>query len=191
MLAFFTSFLLSLLAWTLLEYGIHAGLGHLRHGRLLVTSEHRKHHKDILYFTPLPLKIRGALPVLLALLAVVGGAGGLAAGLGSVIAVALGWSTYEVLHQFIHVKGPQGPYTRWAARHHLSHHFGHPRANFGVTTSLWDHVFRTYQSVPQVRVPAHRLSDLPWLAVERQGQGPARPHAADYQLTAPGEAIAA
>ena len=55
MLAFFTSFLLSLLAWTLLEYGIHAGLGHLRHGRLLVTSEHRKHHKDILYFTPLPL----------------------------------------------------------------------------------------------------------------------------------------
>jgi hypothetical protein len=47
------------------------------------------------------------IPVLAVLLLVVGGTCGLPAGIGFVTAVALGWSTYEHLHQSIHVNGPR------------------------------------------------------------------------------------
>ena len=164
MMPFFVSFLASLLGWTLLEYAIHFWLGHLPKGRILISSEHLAHHRDILYFTPLKLKVRGAAPVLAVLFLVVTGFFGLPAGLGCIAAVAIGWSTYEVLHQSIHVNGPRGWYSRWAARHHLSHHFGHSRSNYGVTTPIWDLVFRTYVPVVCVRVPRRSLSAIPWLA---------------------------
>lgn len=164
MILFLISFVASLVGWTLLEYAIHFWLGHLPKGRILISSEHLKHHRDLLYFTPLGLKVLGAVPVLLVLLIVVGGLWGFAAGLGCVTAVALGWSIYESLHESIHVKGPSGRYSRWAARHHLSHHFCHPRCNYGVTTPIWDLIFRTYVPVPRVRVPRRRLDSVPWLA---------------------------
>jgi sterol desaturase/sphingolipid hydroxylase (fatty acid hydroxylase superfamily) len=160
-----------LAGWTLLEYVIHRWLGHLPGGRILISSEHRKHHRDILYFTPRRLKVRGAVPVLGGLLVVVGSACGLAAGLGFVAAVALGWSTYEALHQSIHVKGPRGAYGRWAARYHLAHHFGRPDANHCVTTPLWDIVFGTYAPVRRVRVPSRVRDSVPWLAATSADAG--------------------
>lgn len=186
MTAFLISFVVSLLAWTLLEYAIHFWLGHLPKGRILISSEHLAHHRDILYFTPLKLKLRGAVPVLLAALLLVGGLLGLAAGLGSVAAIALGWTTYEVLHQSIHVNGPRGRYSRWAARHHLSHHFGLARANYGVTTPLWDWVFGTYTPIERVRVPARSLASVPWLAAAFAPEATATEFRRDYEcLPAP------
>ena len=58
MTAFLVSFVAGLAGWTLLEYAIHSWLGHLPRGRILISSEHLKHHSDILYFTPLRLRIR-------------------------------------------------------------------------------------------------------------------------------------
>ena len=80
MTSFIASFVAGLVGWTLLEYAIHFWLGHLPKGRILISSEHLKHHSDILYFTPVRLKIRGAVPVLAVLLLIVGGACGLPAG---------------------------------------------------------------------------------------------------------------
>jgi len=182
MTSFVASFLAGLAGWTLLEYVIHFWLGHLPKGRILISSEHLKHHGDILYFTPLRLKIQGAVPVLGVLLLIVGGTLGLPAGLGCVGAVALGWSTYEWLHQSIHVNGPRGAYSRWAARHHLYHHFGHPDSNHGVTTPLWDWVFRTYAPVERVRVPKRSLASVPWLASAFDVGAEGRAFLADYEL---------
>ena len=167
MTAFVVSFGAGLVGWTLLEYAIHFWLGHLPRGRILISSEHLKHHRDILYFTPRPLKIRGAVPVLAVLLLAVGGMCGLPAGLGFVTAVSIGWVAYEHLHQSIHVRGPRNAYTRWATRHHLSHHFGRPNRNHGVTTPIWDVVFRTYAPAPPVQVPQRFRASVPWLTDER------------------------
>jgi hypothetical protein len=183
MTAFFASFAAGIAGWTLLEYAIHYWLGHLPKGRILISSEHLKHHRDILYFTPLRLKVRGAVPVLAVLLVAWGAAFGVAAGLGFVAAVALGWTTYERLHQSIHVHGPRGPYSRWAARHHLSHHVAHPNANHGVTTPLWDLVFRTYVPVPVVRMPTRLRASVPWLAGTRDAGGEPRAFLADYECS--------
>jgi sterol desaturase/sphingolipid hydroxylase (fatty acid hydroxylase superfamily) len=152
-----------LVGWTFLEYVIHAWLGHLPKGKILVSREHLHHHADITYFSSLATKLRGAVPVLGLLLAVAVGVGGWSLGGGFVLAVAIGWSIYEWLHEAIHVSGPRGPYTRWAARHHLHHHFSKPGRNHGVTTPLWDILLGTYEGSPQVRVPAKLVTALPWL----------------------------
>jgi hypothetical protein len=183
MASFLTSFVVGLASWTLLEYAIHFWLGHLPKGRILISSEHLKHHADILYFTPRRLKIRGAIPVLSVLLLAVGGTCGLPAGFGFVTAVSLGWTTYEWLHQSIHVNGPRGAYTRWAARNHLSHHFGRPSVNHGVTTPIWDVVFRTYAPAGRIRVPRRFGASVPWLVSALDATTQPREFLADYELT--------
>ena len=182
MISFIASFVAGLAGWTLLEYVIHYWLGHLPKGRILISSEHLKHHGDILYFTPLRLKIRGAVPVLAVILIIVGGTCGLPAGLGFVAAVSLGWTAYEWLHQSIHVNGPRSAYGRWAARHHLSHHFGRPNSNHGVTTPIWDLVFRTYAPVRRVRVPKRFDASVPWLASAFDGRTEFQEFLSDYEL---------
>jgi sterol desaturase/sphingolipid hydroxylase (fatty acid hydroxylase superfamily) len=32
---------------------------------------------------------------------------------------------------------------RWLRRHHLQHHYAAPDQNFGVSSPLWDIIFRT------------------------------------------------
>lgn len=161
---FVIAFAAGLAGWTLLEYIIHNVLGHWPKGKTMVSAEHIKHHRNILYFSPLRLKIRGAVPVL-------GGAGavfwlafGLPAALGGVAALALGWATYETLHKSIHVNGPRTRYGRWAARNHLYHHFMRPNRNHGVTSPLWDILLRTHDRVDVVLVREKDLADIPWLA---------------------------
>ena len=175
-------FVAGLAAWTFLEYVIHFWLGHLPKGKILISSEHLKHHANILYFTPLRLKVRGALPVLSVLLIIASVLFGLLVGLGFVSAVAVGWTTYEWLHQSIHVNGPTNWYSRWAARHHLSHHFALPHRNHGVTTPILDIILRTYQRVPKVRVVRRHVASIPWMAAALEA-GPARPaFMEDYEL---------
>jgi sterol desaturase/sphingolipid hydroxylase (fatty acid hydroxylase superfamily) len=99
-----------------------------------------------------------------------------------VAAVAVGWTTYEWLHQSIHVNGPRSAYERWAARRHLHHHFCRPRSNHGVTTSLWDHVFRTWAPSDEVRVPQRSLESVPWLAAALAAGEEAPDFAADYRV---------
>jgi sterol desaturase/sphingolipid hydroxylase (fatty acid hydroxylase superfamily) len=169
-----TGFLCGLGGWTLLEYVIHRPFGHLPGGKTLIAREHTRHHQDILYFSPVPLKIRGAVPVL----AILGGGAALALdpafALGFVVAVASGWTAYEVLHQSIHVRGPRTWYGRWAAKNHLYHHFGRPNRNFGVTTPLWDFVFGTHDRVERVSLRERDLAAVPWL--------PDPKHLRDYEI---------
>jgi sterol desaturase/sphingolipid hydroxylase (fatty acid hydroxylase superfamily) len=181
-LEFVAAFAAGLAGWTLLEYIIHNVLGHWPKGKTLVSAEHIKHHKNILYFSPLPLKIRGAVPVL-------GGAGvlfwlafGLPCALGGVAALSLGWTTYETLHKSIHVNGPRTRYGRWAAKNHLYHHFMRPNRNHGVTTPLWDMVFRTHDKIDVVQVREKDLNDIPWLNAAFANPEAAPAYLHDYAL---------
>jgi sterol desaturase/sphingolipid hydroxylase (fatty acid hydroxylase superfamily) len=176
-----------LLGWTLLEYIIHYPLGHLPKGKTLISAEHIRHHREIQYFSPLALKIRGTVPVL----GIVGGVVWLLAGpwaaLGATLAISIGWVTYEGLHKSIHVRGPRTAYGRWATRHHLYHHFMRPDRNHGVTTPLWDWVFRTYVPVEQVLLREHEIAAIPWLAEAFADPGSAPRYAQTYALRKPGK----
>ena len=57
-------------------------------------------------------------------------------------AIAFSYVSYGLSHYLMHAKRFRYSWLReWAANHHIHHH--HPDANFGVTTSLWDHLLRT------------------------------------------------
>ena len=52
------------------------------------------------------------------------------------------YGVYEWLHRREHTHAGIGPYGRWARRHHFHHHFVDGRTNHGVTSPIWDLVFR-------------------------------------------------
>jgi hypothetical protein len=74
---------------------------------------------------------------------------------------AAGYAAYEQFHWREHHRPPLGRWELAARRRHFTHHFGSPRANYGVTSAVWDRVFGTRRPVGTVRVPARMA--MPWL----------------------------
>lgn len=155
--------------WTLIEYLLHRFVFHERWLGQRGAREHTEHHAKVDWFAPWSSKLLLATPVLLALTALGVPFLGLGAGASLAAGVVAGWLAYEALHRAIHVLPPHGAYARWAWRHHLQHHFGSPKANFGVSSPIWDRVFGTYQAVNRVAVPPRQAQKLPWLLDERGG----------------------
>jgi len=167
--------------WILAEYLLHRFAMHELNGKGIMSREHLEHHvtsqwhfdvNHILSWTGMLLVgFAGFAPV--------------AAWLASWtigIAIAVGWACgyfhYEARHALAHLRNPTTRYTRWVARHHFHHHFGHPMANHGVSVPWWDHVFGTYERPVHVRVPRRLV--LPWM-LDDDGQLKAE-HADDYVL---------
>ena len=177
-----TTLLLSLLAgaagWSFLEHALHGWGGHLARGRTFFSREHLAHHANPGYFTPTPLKLATAAPFLIALGAAAVWLAGAFAGLAFTASLAATWTLYELAHRRIHTHPPTSAFSRWRRLNHIHHHFREPRMNHGVTTPLWDFVFRTHVAVTEpIRVP-RRLA-MPWLFARGSDElDPA--YAADY-----------
>ena len=165
--------------WTLGEYLMHRFAMHAMRGKGMASREHLRHHAErdsVLeswYFA-----WTGVIAVGIALAinaAKLLGPVGICLGAGWVA----GYGFYDWIHWRAHRRPIAHPYERWVRRHHFHHHFGHPTANHGVTTPVWDMVFGTYERVEgPLRVP-RRLA-MVWL-VDDDGQ--VRPeYADDYAL---------
>ena len=55
-----------------------------------------------------------------------------------------GYIWYDLTHYYQHHAAPTTSFGKWLRRYHLVHHFQTPEVRYGITTPLWDHVFRTY-----------------------------------------------
>ena len=172
--------LCGVLTWTLLEYMIHRWMGHDRRFRRTPFGvEHVRHHSEGAYFAPTWKK--------LAIAAVVGpllcGPAIAIAGVGPGVAYVAGllgfYGLYELQHRRDHTHAGIGPYGRWARKHHFHHHFVDPRTNHGVTSPVWDVVFRTYRAPGLITVPP-RLC-MVWLVEPSTGTIRAE-HAETYRL---------
>lgn len=136
------------LLWTFVEYWLHRLFFHLRADtparRVTAYIVHRHHHDapgDRTRLVATPLQSGGLVLLLLAVLGLVAGPHArwpLLAG------VLLGYLLYELAHFSAHHRRPRTALGRALRRHHLRHHFGDPRRNFGISSPLWDLVFRTY-----------------------------------------------
>lgn len=147
-------FVLGALTWTLLEYLIHRWMGHDRRFRKSPFGvEHVRHHIEGNYFAPTWKKVLFA--------AGVGGVLLLVADFPYVAGLLAAYGAYEFLHRREHTHAGIGPYGRWVRRHHFHHHFVDGRTNHGVTSPIWDVVFRTYDPPSRIRVP--RKLCMPWL----------------------------
>lgn len=171
--------LLGALTWTFLEYVIHRWMGHHRRYRKNPFGvEHVRHHVEGNYFAPTYKKaiIASLFMAVLCVpaIAIAGVAG------GAYVTGLIGfYGVYEVLHRREHTHAGASRYGRWARRHHFHHHFVDARFNHGVTSPLWDFVFRTYREPGVIKVPP-RLC-MPWLKDPATGHVRAE-HAGTFTL---------
>jgi sterol desaturase/sphingolipid hydroxylase (fatty acid hydroxylase superfamily) len=129
-----------LLAWTMIEYLLHRLAFH-------GFAPHSEHHADptdpIFIVAPLWLSLSSTALLL--------GASSLATrsfdGGASVVAgIIAGYLAYEAIHLRIHSQAAGGVLLRALRKHHYYHHFASDRVCYGVTSPLWDWVFRSVPS---------------------------------------------
>lgn len=158
-------FLLGLATWSFAEYAIHNWVGHLGKGRNEFSREHLAHHKDPHYFAKSSKKALTTLMVMMVVGPLACYAMGWLGGLFFSVGFVVTYVSYEVLHRRVHTAAPRSAYTRYMYKHHLLHHFGSPKTNHGVTSPIWDLVFRTFVKPGQIRVP--EKDAMTWLCDER------------------------
>jgi hypothetical protein len=137
-----------LFAWTLVEYLLHR---FAFHARGVIGHEHRMHHDEPNdpEYVAAPLVI--AFPLFIVLGALFWAvtrrwqdAGLLSAGL------AMGYMLYEQAHYRSHHRPARTRLGKFLKRYHMIHHFQDSRNYFGVSSPLWDWVFRTRPHHPKL-----------------------------------------
>ena len=143
-------FLLGMVIWTLLEYGLHRFVFHIQvppqnpRLRNLVNAIHLGHHsspRDAMKVLVRPVYALAVSAVLYGILDLVSSSLFVSAGI--MAGTWAGFLYYEAVHYRVHFSlSPSGIISR-QRRAHFHHHFTNNRRCFGVTSPLWDHVFGT------------------------------------------------
>jgi sterol desaturase/sphingolipid hydroxylase (fatty acid hydroxylase superfamily) len=146
----FLLFLSGVLAWTLLEYGLHRFVFHvqipLRNLRLreLVNASHLSHHASPRDPNKVLVQPLYGLVISAVLYGLIYAA--FRSPLSATIIMTGIWTGflyYEAVHYRVHFSlSPSGLIAR-QRRTHFYHHFTNNKRCFGVTSPLWDYVFGT------------------------------------------------
>ncbi|HEY7292852.1 MAG TPA: sterol desaturase family protein [Vicinamibacterales bacterium] len=132
-------------AWSLTEYLIHRYAFHFvpqsRLGVALAYLSHGVHHAYPRDPDRLVLPLVVSLPVGAVLLALTLAAGPRAYPL--LAGFAVGYLAYDLIHYRIHAYEATSGVFKWLRLYHFQHHFAVPDRQFGVSTPIWDYVFRT------------------------------------------------
>jgi sterol desaturase/sphingolipid hydroxylase (fatty acid hydroxylase superfamily) len=140
-------FLLGVLFWSLGEYLLHRFVFHLqpdnRWGRRLHFVIHGVHHDfphdPMRLVMPPSVSIPLALVFWFAFRAVLGPEWALPAFAGFLI----GYLVYDMTHYHVHHHRAKNRLSLALRRYHYRHHFQQSDRGFGVTSPIWDRVFRT------------------------------------------------
>jgi sterol desaturase/sphingolipid hydroxylase (fatty acid hydroxylase superfamily) len=137
-----------MLAWTVAEYFLHRYVFHWTNdtawGKRVHFLLHGVHHdypsdKDRLVM-PLLTSVPLAVIFYTLFISVLGHGGvGEAAFAGFVV----GYLFYDGTHFYVHHFRPTSRWGKFLRRHHMTHHFADHDGGFGVSSPLWDLVFRT------------------------------------------------
>lgn len=140
-------FLAGVALWTLFEYVFHRFVFHLEPSspfrRRLQFVIHGVHHQYPDDKTRLVMPVTVSIPVSLLMLwgflALLG-----EYGWGFFSGFLAGYFSYDMLHYAVHhVRNARNPWFRRLQQHHLAHHFRDTQRGFGVSSPLWDKVFRS------------------------------------------------
>jgi sterol desaturase/sphingolipid hydroxylase (fatty acid hydroxylase superfamily) len=135
-------FFAGLVIWTLAEYLVHRFVLH----RIAIFSKmHIEHHDEDMELIGTPT-LMSLFFLSLAVFAPVYFLTGQHIALCNMAGFLTGYISYVWVHYAVHHKGSGGwKFMRKLKRQHAVHHHGTSAYNFGVTTDLWDRVFRTKQ----------------------------------------------
>jgi sterol desaturase/sphingolipid hydroxylase (fatty acid hydroxylase superfamily) len=140
-------FVLGVVAWSLTEYLLHRFVFHLEPdspwGRRLHFVIHGVHHD----FPHDPMRLvmppSVSIPLAIAFWFLFRAIAGPAWALPSFAGFLLGYLVYDMAHYHMHHHRSKNPLSLALRRYHYRHHFQQSDRGFGVTTPLWDRVFRT------------------------------------------------
>jgi len=139
--------LAGLVLWTLIEYAIHRGLFHLRPrrriGLALAYLIHGVHHAYPTDRGRLVMPPVVTVPLAVAFYALFVAAAGQPLGEALYAGFLAGYVGYDTLHYVVHIRPARARWLAVLQRNHMRHHFERHDRRFGVSTTLWDHVFRT------------------------------------------------
>ena len=145
-------FLVGLFLWTLAEYVLHRFLFHMpvkgEKAERIIFLFHGVHHAQP------QLKTRLVMPPVISIplaaifyalfylfFAVILKAAQWVAPVFS--AFIFGYLLYDLTHYATHHFPMRGGYAKYIKRYHMQHHYKTPNARFGVSSPLWDKVFKT------------------------------------------------
>ena len=165
------------LFWSFSEYILHRYLFHYeaksRIGKQIMKLIHGIHHQfpndtDRLVI-PLGASILSGLSFLGIFYILTGGQIWLA--LPLFLGLAIGYLNYDWTHYATHHIKPTMPWAKAQRRRHMLHHFKYPDACYGVSTGLWDWVFRTREIDAQRAVEAGKMQAYPrenWQIIDHE-----------------------
>ena len=139
-------FIAGMLFWSLFEYLMHRFVFHMvaesERARKFIYVLHGNHHeyprdKERLFMPPIPSLIIASI-IFFAMFFV----------LGNYVFVffpgfMLGYLMYGTMHYAIHAWNPPMKWMKPLWRNHHLHHYKNEEQGFGVSSTLWDHVFGT------------------------------------------------
>ncbi|XP_047531927.1 dihydroceramide fatty acyl 2-hydroxylase FAH2 [Vanessa atalanta] len=140
--------------WTFLEYSLHRWVFHYDPGSSIRMIQmhfliHGMHHKvpfDGLrqVFPPIP-----ALVIVITLVALIWPI--FTYPLIKAVGSLTGYLIYDMIHYYVHHGSPSdGTYFYAMKRYHSNHHFLNHDKAFGISSKLWDHVFKTIVQVKKL-----------------------------------------
>ena len=140
-----TRAVLGVVIWSLTEYLIHRYAFHFvprsRFGVAVAYLSHGVHHAYPRDPHRLVLPLVVSLPITGALFT-----GAVFAGAWAIPWLAgftVGYLVYDLIHYRIHTYDARSGVFKWLRLYHFQHHFAVPDRQFGVSTPVWDYVFRT------------------------------------------------
>ena len=72
----------------------------------------------------------------------------------------LGYLTYGTMHYAIHAWNPPFKWMKPLWRNHHLHHYKNDRMGFGVSSTLWDHVFGTLFDLKKEKEDREKVQEL-------------------------------
>ncbi len=149
---------LGVLTWTFTEYVLHRFVFHVSPSnavsKFVYFYSHGIHHQYPDDFYRLVMVPIISAPLAVAFVALFHAVLPVPVAHAAFSGFALGYLGYDYTHFATHhVRPPRAkwlaPFASWlrtARRHHLCHHFDNHNCGFGVSTTLWDRVFGTYDT---------------------------------------------
>ncbi len=156
-------FLGGMLFWTLFEYIAHRFLFHFiaesdRAQKIIYTLHGNHHHyprdKERLFMPPVPSIIISSLLFSLMYLVMRQNVFSFFPGF------ILGYLIYGTMHYAIHAWNPPFKWMKGLWRNHHLHHYKNQHQGFGVSSTLWDHVFGTMFDLKNIKDDKEKVQEL-------------------------------
>lgn len=143
-------FLLGILAWSIAEYVLHRWVFHWTNdtawGKRVHFLLHGVHHDFPNDTDRLVMPLPTSVPLAVIFYALFTLTLGRTVGEPFFAGFAIGYLFYDGTHYYVHHFVPTTRWGKFLRRHHMTHHFADHDGGFGVSSPLWDYVFRTLPS---------------------------------------------